>query len=158
MAKKAHISSAPNLTVGDRTLAICGKDFKVKYGTWDNVPDDHPFCRDCVETAVRALQELDSMRDTADEAHHRASRALVELGRALDNYGQDPLVDVITENREEFEAQQADKREAKQQKRKAKRTCTCTWTDPETFEENPDCPIHGHEEVEEIDLTGEEEK
>ena len=52
--KKAHIINDPDVEVGQKSLALCGKKWKVKV-LWEDVPEDSPICRGCVDAALGAL-------------------------------------------------------------------------------------------------------
>lgn len=137
--RTAHIVTTPH-EVGDRVLAICGKAHKVK-ATWEDIPDDAPICRDCVNYAVTALDEADDLITAARRWWRRTTFAVTSLGEALTP--DDLALDAIADEADTFNEQRAEKRQAKAERKKAKATCICTWTDMETFEVNPDCPIHG---------------
>lgn len=143
MAKYAHITTQSGITVGTKALALCGKQWKVKM-LWADVPKDYPICRGCLNYAINAL-------DSADEllGNVRRQADLVEsmVARLQDRLHPPHLaLDLIAEAREDFEAERQAKRDAKEARKQAKRTCICSWTSPEIFVEDPDCPIHGEEE------------
>lgn len=140
MAKYAHITSRPEVAVGDRALALCGKDFKVKV-LWDDIPPDKPICRVCVDVALQAMTEADSLLQGARVVADILELRITTLQSRL--HPADLWLDAIAEDADEFAATQALALEAKAASEKAKTTCTCTWTDTETFTEDPDCPIHG---------------
>jgi hypothetical protein len=126
--------------VGERALALCGKEFKVKV-TWDDVPKDKPICRDCVDMALLAMTD-------ADELIGKVRRAMILLTGTVEQMTgaltpDDFALDVIAEFTEDFRTERERKREAKELEQRAKSTCTCTWTDMENFVEDPGCPIHG---------------
>ena len=54
MTKFAHISNRPGHEVGEKVLALCGKEFKVK-ALWADIPVEKPICRPCVDKALKAL-------------------------------------------------------------------------------------------------------
>jgi hypothetical protein len=149
MAKRAHITSRPDVQVGDRAFALCGKDFKVK-ALWDDIPPDKPICRHCVDNALLAMTEADELITRTRLVSDLLIRRAEVLAEVLtpDNL----MLDHIAEAREDFEEERAAKRERKEQKRLAKTTCLCTWESPENFVENENCPIHGHRDEGEIDF------
>lgn len=141
MKKHAHITSRPNVQVGDRVLGLCGKDFKMTV-LWTDIPKDHPICRECVDIAIVALTQADQRIETARVNQFLAQRSVDRVSKGLND---ELELDRITQADDDFAAEQKDKREAKAAKKKAKVTCTCTWTSPEIFTEDPACPIHGGE-------------
>src|SRR5262245_39429354 len=142
MTKVAHITSAPEYEVGDRVLALCGKDFKVKV-LWDDLPDDKPICRSCVDVAVTAMTEADAMIVLARRYLSRMKTQIVALSETMEP--EDFYLDVIAENEHEFAERESAKAELAAAAELAKSTCLCTWTDAQTRVTNPDCPIHGDE-------------
>lgn len=148
MAKQAHITSHPNVGVGEKHLALCGKEFKVKV-TWDDVPKDKPICRDCVDMALLAMTEA----DLAIEAARKYLRLLMQDAEAVSEclHPDDFPLDVIADFTSDFEERQSAKREAKELKQKERTTCTCTWETEKALtgearihQRDENCPIHGH--------------
>lgn len=52
--RPAHIINDPDVEVGQKSLALCGKKWKVRI-LWADIPKDSPICRDCVDAALAAL-------------------------------------------------------------------------------------------------------
>lgn len=157
MTKKAHITSRPDHQVGDKVVGICGKQWKVTT-LWDDLPSDKPICRRCVDGALKALTEIDSVLQMA---RIRSTTALIMAGRLDEELNPDHLMlDGIAEldaaYRDEVEA----KARAKADRKKARETCTCTWTltgknQAELTKVDPACPVHGRGDV---DIEVEEKK
>lgn len=141
MTKKAHITSRPDHQIGDKVLGLCGKEFKVKV-LWDDIPKSHLVCRDCVDIALKAMTEADELIGLA---RRRSYMLGIHLERLTEEMEPDLLLlDSIAEADQEHRIAQESKARAKAERKKAKRTCTCEWSDAETRVYNPDCPIHGH--------------
>lgn len=139
--RTAHIVTRPH-EVGDRVLALCDKEYKVKT-LWDDIPDDNPICRRCLDTAINALDEADEVIQRARRIGLRLTMAAQVLTEYIDpEVGL--ILDGIAEAADDFESRQAEKRQAKDERQKTRQTCTCTWTDHEKRDTNPDCPVHGH--------------
>jgi hypothetical protein len=138
--RTAHIVTTPH-EVGDRVLALCGKDHKVKQ-MWGDIPDEAPICRECVDLAVAALDEADDLIQHARRWWRRTTLAVASLGETLTP--DDLALDAFADEASTFTEEQAQKQQAKADRKKAQRTCTCTWTDLDNRTTNPDCPIHGH--------------
>jgi len=139
--RTAHITSRPNHQVGDKVLGLCGEEFKVRV-IWADIPDDHPICRPCVDVALGALTEADltieASRLWLDMVQSRVRRLDHEL-----NPEQDSVLDQITAADHELRERQEAKADLKAAEKRAKATCTCTWTDADKFSVNESCPIHG---------------
>jgi len=148
-----HIT-IPEAGIGDRALALCGETFKVKY-LWPDIPEDKPVCKDCIVGAVDLLAEY-------VEFATRVERHTMLLARIADQFNDTAtekmrlLVDWF-EGQESFAMEQADKQVRKEEKKKAKKTCICTWTSAEERETNPDCPIHGEKWAEDYTKQEDEE-
>ena len=141
MTKQAHITSGPGAQLGDRVLGLCGKDFKFKT-KWDDIPLDKPICRECVDLAIGALTEADEMIENARIEiimMERFTRRLSEALHPEDITILDEIVYRDNQHRKQLELQA----QAKEDLDRSQQTCTCTWTTPEIFTEDPDCPIHG---------------
>lgn len=145
--RTAHIVTA-NHEVGDRVLALCGKEHKVKQ-LWGDIPDEAPICRGCTDTAIAALDQADEVITLARRWLVRVDHTARSLAEVL-NPDDDLMVDMIADASTLFEMQQVTRKRAKEERKKAQRTCTCEWTDTETFTEDPDCPIHGKTEEPEL--------
>lgn len=148
MTKQAHITSRPEYEVGDRVLALCGRDFKVKV-LWSDLPTDKPICRDCVDVALDAMTGVDQVITAARRTLRTATLALKRVDGAL-NPDDDLVLDVIAENEEEYTITRTLAREAEEAEERAKHTCTCKWERREHVTAavrigDPDCPIHGDE-------------
>jgi hypothetical protein len=156
VTKHAHLITRPEQQVGERVLGLCGKDFKLKV-LWDDLPSDYPICRPCVDMALMALKEADTVITLTRLNAIMADRAMDRLTRGLSP--EDGLaLDRIAEKDQEHADAQAEKKQAKAERKREKQTCTCTWTSPEVFEEDPDCPIHGgHLDAIGVEITEEEE-
>ena len=148
MTKLAHISSRPGHEVGERVLALCGKEFKVKV-LWDDVPADKPICRACVDTSLKALTEADELITTTRSRVRRLSIAVQVLSEVVDA---GLLLDDISEKDADHLNDQFEKALTKAEEKRAKQTCTCVWEDglPSIAD---DCPIHGgHLDAEPVDI------
>ena len=147
MTKLAHITNRPGHEVGEKVLALCGKEFKVK-ALWADIPVEKPICRACVDTALKALTEADKLIGTTRDRVRRMSISFEVLNEVL---REDLILDEISEADLDHLDRQVGDALAKAQEKRAKETCTCTWTSPEVFTEDPNCPIHGGS----LDLTQE---
>ena len=139
MTKHAHITNRPNHSVGDKVLGLCGKEWKVTM-LWDDLPKDKPICRKCVDTALRAMSEADTLIETL---RGWALMITARVNLLNDGLDQDLILDQIAENDLEHRVALDAKREAKAEKKRAKQTCTCTWSKKEIVTVDPNCPIHG---------------
>jgi hypothetical protein len=153
MSKVAHIYNDHDAKVGDRALGICGKDFKIKVALWADLPKDYPICRNCVDTAIGAMKEADAIIQTSRLYTEFLVSRVERLNNVL-NPEQPLLLDLIDAADTTFQDSQALKQAEKEIEAKAKRTCTCTWTSPEIFTEDPNCPIHGGDREEHMDAIG----
>jgi hypothetical protein len=139
MTKQAHITSRPNHQVGDRVIGLCGKEWKIKV-VWADLPADYPICRDCVDVAVKALDQADDViqfaRVRADVVTRMAERLHEEL------HPEDLLLDKIAEVDEAHHLLVETKAAEKALRVRAQMTCTCLWRDGEIYEVDEDCPIH----------------
>jgi hypothetical protein len=86
--RTAHIVTRPH-EVGDRVLALCGKKHKVKT-LWFDIPDDNPICRDCVDTAITALDQADEVIQQARRRALRATFVIEGIGNVLNPETGDP--------------------------------------------------------------------
>jgi hypothetical protein len=160
MTKLAHITSRPGHELGEKVLGLCGKEFKVKV-LWADLPDDKPICRTCVDAAMKALTEADELIMMTRSRVRRLSVHLKILSEVMDA---GLLLDDISERDADHLEKQVGDALAKADRKRAKQTCTCTWTSAEMFEENPDCPIHGGEldavpvEIEDVPLPEEDQE
>jgi hypothetical protein len=137
--KQAHIVTELH-EVGDKVIGICGEVHRVKV-KWGDIPDDKPICRTCVDVAVRALHEADAL---IDRSRMRSVILGIHLERLTEELEPDMLLlDSIVEANKEFRDEQESKIERKAEKKRAKRTCTCTWSRTEIETVDPNCPIHG---------------
>lgn len=139
--KKAHVIIEPNVEVGTKTLAACGKEHKVKV-LWADVPDDHPICRDCVDAVLEAVNDAN---ETADLVSRMAIRAYTSVSLLREIAGGTPnamteLIDRAEEYAEERRAKQVEK-EVKAARKSAKK-CTCLWVHDEDRILQLDCPVH----------------
>src|SRR5262245_4317826 len=139
MTKRAHITSRPDHMVGDRVLALCGKKFTVTV-LWDDLPKDQLICRDCVDQALVAMTEADTLIETARLQLVLLQSRFSHLDRTMNP--DEFLLDDIAEADLEHQAKQAAKATAKEPEL-PQLHCICTWTDAEHFDVNPNCPIHG---------------
>ena len=138
--KKAHITSRPHHEVGDKVLGLCGKEWKVKV-LWDDIPDDQPICRTCVDVALKAMTEADVL---IERARQRSVILGIHLERLTEELEPDLLLlDSIAQADEDHHIEQDRKAEDKADRKRARQTCICFWENPEDFKRNPDCPIHG---------------
>jgi hypothetical protein len=143
MTKQAHITSRPGHQIGDRVLGLCGKDFKVKI-LWADIPVEKPICRACVDVAVAALTEADALIEAARLDSMLLNVRVGKLADTLDPEEATQLDEIAARDHEHQRAQEV-RAELAADEERAKQTCTCTWTSPEIFTEDPDCPIHGGE-------------
>lgn len=105
----AHIVNHEGHVVGDKVLAICGRKWKVSM-LWNDIPEDHPICRNCVEVAVLIMQETAEVQANTLLATMRLQAA---VDKVLDaNLGGTLLADTIDSTNEYKE-----KREAKAEKK-----------------------------------------
>jgi hypothetical protein len=153
MTKLAHITARPTQELGDRVIGLCGKEFKITT-LWADLPKDKPICRSCVDTALVALTEADALIESVRMRARRLSITIQVLDEIL---GKDSTIDTVVELDRAYQDELAMRAEQKAEKKRAKKTCTCTWTSQEIFEVDPDCPIHGGEdepvrEIEDVDL------
>lgn len=138
MTKKAHIASTPTV-MGEKALALCGKEFKVTT-LWDDIPKDFPIHRGCVDLAVQVMTDANA---TIERARLRAvllSGSIDALNNRLD---MPSVLDTINADADEWLEAREKKQEAKAEKKKAKQTCTCTWSNRSSRITDPGCPIHG---------------
>jgi hypothetical protein len=153
MTKLAHITSRPQYELGDRVLGLCGKEFKVKV-LWKDLPIDKPICRFCVDAAMKALTEADVVIGEM----RRSARRLSVLSMVLSEIADKEIdLDTIAKQDAYFKKEQEELLVLKAAEDRLKTMCTCTWTSPEMFTEDPDCPIHGGEdqpirEIEDVPL------
>jgi hypothetical protein len=142
MTKAAHIISRPGAAVGDRALALCGKDFKVKV-LWEDLPREKPICRDCVDVALDAMTEADSIIGRARVEVMLIERRVAGIAETLNP--PDLVLDVIAENEDEYRMAERQRQEAEADADRKQHTCTCRWNpgnDEAPDWADPDCPIH----------------
>lgn len=145
--KAAHIASRPHHEVGDKVLALCGHEFRVKV-MWDDIPDDHPICRTCIDIALKAMTEADVL---IERSRVRSVVLGVHLERLTEELEPDLLLlDSIAVADEEHHAEQDRRSQEKAKRKRAKHTCTCTWEDARRHSLDPDCPVHGSKSVEAV--------
>jgi hypothetical protein len=123
-------------------LGLCGKDFKFKT-KWDDIPLDKPICRECVDLAIGALTEADEIIQMARVEFLLTEHRLKKLSDVLTGPEDGLILDGIAERDEDHRARLAERFLAEHEQEKAQKTCTCTWTTPEIFTVDPNCPIHG---------------
>ena len=152
MSKFAHITSRPGHQIGDRVLGLCDKEFKVKV-LWADIPVEKPICRACVDVAVAALTEADALIEAARVDSMLLQHRMGRLADILDPEDATQLDEIAARDRQHKREQEV-KDEVAAEAERAKRTCTCTWTSPEIFTENPNCPIHGGDREEHMDAIG----
>ena len=141
MTKKAHITSRVNYGVGDTVLGLCGKEFEVT-AKWADLPKSKPICRNCVDVSIKALTEADALIEGTRMDFLLISRRIERMSEALAaTTVLDELAETDLAHRDELEM----KARQESERVKALTTCICIWATPESFEENPDCPIHGGE-------------
>ena len=149
MTKFAHISNRPGHEVGEKVLALCGKEFKVK-ALWADIPVEKPICRPCVDLALKALTEADKLIGTTRDRVRRLSISFEVLNEVL---REDLILDEISEADLDHLDRQVGDALAKAEAKRVKQTCTCTW-DHLQRTENPDCPIHGgHLDAEPVEIV-----
>jgi hypothetical protein len=144
VTKQAHITSRPNHAIGDKVLGLCGKEFKVKV-LWADLPKEKPICRECVDTALDALTECEHVITIARRRTEMAMLRMNMVNNVL-NPEDDMILDIIADNDAAMVQELEQQKREKDAEDLAKVTCTCTWTSPEIFTEDPNCPIHGGEE------------
>jgi hypothetical protein len=145
MTKKAHITSRPDTTIGDRALAVCGKEFTIRV-LWNDIPADKPICRNCVDTMILAATQADALISQA----RLTAMTLAQRAKHLDKmlYEEGLILDRIADDNEDFQARLWAETEDKLAAERAAKTCTCTWASENDFTVSRDCPIHGtNEEV-----------
>lgn len=141
MAKKAHITSIPGVAVEDRTLGLCGKEWKVKV-LWDDIPRDYPICRDCVDIALEAMTQADEIIERSRRLAGSMQVRLSVLDDAL-NPGL-RMLDLIADAAADFTATREVKARNKEARRKAAVTCTCEWDGRSAIvKADVNCPMHG---------------
>lgn len=129
-------------------IGLCGKEWKIKV-VWADLPADYPICRDCVDNAIKALDQADDVIEFARVRADVVSRMMTRLHEEL--HPDVLLLDVITETDQAHADEVALRKAEKATRRKAKHTCTCTWTKTKSekpgtavrAEVDPGCPIHG---------------
>jgi hypothetical protein len=151
----AHIVNRPGHEVGDKALAMCGKKHKVK-ALWEDLDDDHPICRRCVDTALEALT---ATADQLDEVRWYV-RSVQRLVRLLSSEVDDDtaLSEYILDSQEYNEEQEA-KAIAKAEKKVAKKNAKAEKDDrpPVAPEEEHDVRKKEDDEAEaEPDATADE--
>jgi uncharacterized protein (UPF0147 family) len=140
--KPAHIINLPNVEVGDKALTVCGVKHLVRV-RWDDLPDDHPICRACVDKFIIATNELNDQVSDAMRQALRVTDALNALTDAL--VDQNTMTDILDDTAA-YAAKRLDKQAKKERKQaeKSGKTCSCKWTDlGERLVEDPNCPVHG---------------
>ena len=138
--KAAHITNRPNHELGDKVIGLCGKEWKVKV-LWDDIPEDKPICRTCVDVALRAMTEADVL---IERSRARSAILGVHLERLTEELEPDLLLlDAIAERDQEHRDEQRRKADEKAERKRASRTCTCTWSPVAIERVDPNCPIHG---------------
>ena len=148
MKKTAHLVSRPDHQVGDKVLGLCGEEWKVTT-LWNDIPEDHPICRPCVDIALGALTEADLLIQSARIVNVMLGR---NLERITDILEPDVLIlDQIAEDDETHRSDQVLKAERKAAKKRAKRTCTCEWDKTQIVAVDPNCPIHGDLEPKKVE-------
>jgi hypothetical protein len=105
----AHIINHEGHQIGDKVLAICGVKWKVNI-LWDDIPAEYPICRDCVDTAIMAMDSASAQLADALAAWGRADRAMDALLRTI--VVENTLSEVIM-NTSDYAAEQARKAEEK---------------------------------------------
>lgn len=154
MTKLAHISNRPGHEVGEKVLALCGKEFKVK-ALWADIPVEKPICRPCVDKALKALTEVDGL---ITSTRSRVRRLSVHVEVLNEELNQDLILDEISETDLDHLDRQVGDALAKAAAKRVQATCICTWTSQEVFEVNEDCPIHGgHLDAEPVEIIEEQE-
>lgn len=148
--KIAHITNRPEYELGDKVLALCGEEFKVKV-KWADLPDDKPVCRACIDLALRAMTEADKIIESSRTRVRRLSLLTQVLSEVLD---ESLILDEIAETDLAFQDEVAQRKRDKAEEKLAKKTCTCNWASTgEISWRNPDCPIHGgHLDAEPVEL------
>lgn len=139
--KKAHIVTAQH-EVGDRVLALCGRDRKITV-LWDDIPREQPICRDCVDVALGALDDADVVITRVRLRVNLLTRMLTQIVETI-TPEEGLIVDTIAELNDAYVKQRQDKADRKADRKRAQQTCTCTWPGLDLRETDPDCPIHGH--------------
>jgi hypothetical protein len=140
MTKPAHIINLPNVEVGDKALTVCGVKHLVRV-RWEDLPDDHPICRECVDRFIIASNDV-------NQQVGEALRDLIRLQTTLDTLtvtltDQNTMTDILDETAE-YAAKRIEKAEKKKRKQAEKnaKSCTCLWVDGERVQ-NEECPVHG---------------
>lgn len=151
--KRAHITSRPHHEVGDKVLGLCGKEFKVKV-LWDDIGDDKPICRTCVDVALKAMTEADVL---IERARRRSAVLGIHLERLTEELEPDLLLlDSIAQADEEHHIERDRKAEEKAERKRSKQTCTCWWSKTKIETVDPNCPIHGDlaepRQIEDVEL------
>lgn len=116
--KPAHIQNRPDLDVGDKTIGICGTEFKVKV-LFEDLPEDHPICRRCVETAVEAMNDATTQIYQVAAATRLVSLGLAEIEAHV--VDEDSMMIRVIEATDEYTRAQEEKAQAKAEKKQAKK-------------------------------------
>jgi hypothetical protein len=152
--KKAHIILDGSHQPGDEVLGICGKTGDLEVLNAD-IPKNKPICRKCVDKAVATLKESCGLIE-ATRTNARRLSILTEV--MLQELNEDLIFDEIVAAEEDHEMERVRELAEQEELERRLRTCTCTWTTPETSTEDPQCPIHGgHSDAIPVFLTKEED-
>ena len=109
----AHIINRPGHEVGDKALALCGAKHKVEV-KWEDLPDDQPICRPCVDVALHGLSDI------TDQLAFAIRRAVLLVDALM---ADNDLTGIIEDQRaynDEQEAKAIRKAEKKQAKKDRK--------------------------------------
>lgn len=111
----------PAAEVGERALALCGWEFKVEFSA-DQIPDDHPVCRTCVNKAVTLLAETVGLLDVITAFTARTADRMQVITDEYDNSAAAQLMvegDMFRLRNERKAAEKAAKKAEKKRRKKA---------------------------------------
>lgn len=143
---KAHIIIEPDVEVGTKTLAACGKKHKVKV-LWDDVPDDATICRACIDVLLVAVNEANAQMD---EVARVATKSYTSAAALFDLTGQANTMTRLIDDASEYADERREKEVQKEteQARESAKTCTCYWTDSEGRILRKGCAVHDSDPLE----------
>lgn len=140
--RTAHIIIEPNVEVGTKTLAACGKEHKVKV-LWANVSRETPICRECVDMLLEAVNDVN---DQVANATRLAALAHSFMERTATQLTELNAMTELVAKAEDYVEERAAKAEKKADKaaRKSAKKCSCLWIADGQRVLQLDCPVHDH--------------
>lgn len=140
--RTAHIIMTPDVEVGDKVLAACGKKHKVRY-LWDDVPEGTPTCRPCVDALLHAVNEVN---DLVSDAMRGSFLLVSKAERIFDTLTRPNGMTLMIEAASLYADERAEKAAKKAEAPALK--CICLWTSPTEGEPASErvlqlgCPVH----------------